>query len=174
MINAWLWWEKSKAIAFPACIKPVEFSRLRSVWNQNFKSAAHKHDLFNMHLKKIELEPATIWKVANCHRITSKKNTRTQWVDTWAYDTVRRCWSADTLFWRLSINEKWMYNIRLQASKLARKCEIKHWCACVADRRKVGWSVSGHVIATFSRMDRFSKLWGFELSPWSNKISPET
>ena len=68
-----------------------------------------------------------------------------------------------------------MYNnIRLQAPKLARKCEIKHWYACGADRRKVGWSVYGHVIAEFSRMDRFSiKLWGFELSPWSNKISAQ-
>ena len=59
----------------------------------------------------------------------------------------------------------WMYNIRLQAPKLARKCEIKHWYACGADGRKVGWSVYGNVIAEFSRMDRFSKLWGFELSP---------
>ena len=56
-----------------------------------------------------------------------------------------------------------MYNIRLQAPKLARKCEIKHWYACGADGRKVGWSVYGHAIAEFSRMDRFSiKLWGFE------------
>ena len=60
----------------------------------------------------------------------------------------------------------WMYNIRLPAPKLDRKCEIKHWYACGADGRKVGWSVYGHVIAEFSRMDRFSiKLWGFELSP---------
>ena len=58
-----------------------------------------------------------------------------------------------------------MYNIRLQAPKLAGKCEIKHWYACGADGRKVGWSVYGHVITEFSRMDRFSKLWGFELSP---------
>ena len=34
----------------------------------------------------------------------------------------------------------WMYNIRLQAPKLARKCEIKHWYACGADGRKVGRS----------------------------------
>ena len=59
----------------------------------------------------------------------------------------------------------WMYNIELQAPKLARKCEIKHWYACGADGRKVGWSMYGYVIAEFSRMDRFSKLWGFELSP---------
>ena len=66
-----------------------------------------------------------------------------------------------------------MYNIRLQAPILARKCEIKHWYACGADGRKVGWSVYGHVITEFSRMDRFSKLWGFELSPRSNKMSAE-
>ena len=58
-----------------------------------------------------------------------------------------------------------MYNIKLQAPKLvARKCEIKHWYARGADGRKIGWSVYGPVIAEFSRMDRFSKLWGFGLS----------
>ena len=31
-----------------------------------------------------------------------------------------------------------MCDIRLQASKLARKCEIKHWYACGADRQSVG------------------------------------
>ena len=66
-----------------------------------------------------------------------------------------------------------MYNIRLQAPKLARKGEIKHRYACGADGRQVGWSVYGHVIAEFSRMDTFSKLWGFQLSPWSNKISAQ-
>ena len=40
-----------------------------------------------------------------------------------------------------------MYNIRLQAPKLARKYEIKHWYTCGADGRKVGWSVYSHVIA---------------------------
>ena len=70
-----------------------------------------------------------------------------------------------------------MFNIRLQAPKLARKCEIKHWYACGADGRKVSRSVYGHVIAKFSNVDRFSKLWGSaqntELSPSSNKIPPE-
>ena len=61
-----------------------------------------------------------------------------------------------------------MYNIRLQEPKLARKCEIKHWYAC-ADGRKVGWSVYGHVIAEFSRMDRFSKLW---VTSMDRKMSP--
>ena len=51
-----------------------------------------------------------------------------------------------------------MYNIRLQAPKLARKCEIKHWYACGADGRKVEGSMYSHVIAKCSRMDIFSKL----------------
>ena len=50
-----------------------------------------------------------------------------------------------------------MPNIRLQAPKLVRKCEIKHWYAFGANGRKVEWSVYGHVIAEFSKMDRFSK-----------------
>ena len=32
----------------------------------------------------------------------------------------------------------WMYNIKLQALKLARKCKIKHWYACGADGQAVG------------------------------------
>ena len=59
----------------------------------------------------------------------------------------------------------WMYNIRLLAPKLARKCEIKRWYACGADGRKVGCSVYGHLMAEFSKMDRFSPLRDFELSP---------
>ena len=58
-----------------------------------------------------------------------------------------------------------MYNIRLQAPKLAGKCDIKHWYACGADGQKVGWSVYGHVIAEFSRRDRFSKLMGLRIEP---------
>ena len=40
-----------------------------------------------------------------------------------------------------------MYNIRLQAHKLARKCEIKHWYACGA-----GGRVNSHVTAEFSML----------------------
>ena len=67
------------------------------------------------------------------------KNTRPRWVDTWARDTVRWYWSADTLFWQLSIDD----NIDVQsafswAPKVARKCESKHWYACGADGRAAG------------------------------------
>ena len=63
-------------------------------------------------------------------------------VDTWARDTVRWYWSADTLFWQLSIDD----NIDVQsafswAPYAARKCESKHWYACGADGRSVGRSV---------------------------------
>ena len=84
-------------------------------------------------------EPVIIWKRVNCQRITSK-NTWPWWVNTWAHDTVRWYWSADTLFWQLSID----HNIDVQsafswAPKVARKCESKHWYACGADGRSVTW-----------------------------------
>ena len=59
--------------------------------------------------------------------------------------------SSNTIFFdSCQLIKTWMYNIRLQAPKLARKCEMKHWYACGADGRKIGWSVHGHVIAEFS------------------------
>ena len=113
-----------------------------------------------MHSKKIELEPAIIWKVSTCQRIRPAIRSG---------DTGQQKHYFDSC----QLIKTWMYNIRLQVPKLARKCEIKHWYACGVDGRKVGWSVYGHVFAEFSRMDRFSKLWGFELSLWSNKISAQ-
>ena len=132
-MNTWQW-KKSKAIAFPACKSRLNFRvrgqleikilkvrlmnttsficilkklilSLRSFEKQQlFKSAAHEHDFFYIHLETNELDPAIIWKLAICQRITSK-NTRTKWVDTWACDMVIRYWSAETLFWQLSINQ---------------------------------------------------------------------
>ena len=141
--------------------KMAEFLRLRSVWNQNRNSAGrywHKHNIFDMNFKKSKREPAIIWKRVNCQRITSK-NTRPWWVDTWARDTIRWYWSADTLFWQLSIDD----NIDVQsafswASKVARKCESKHWYACGSDGRSVARSL-GHVITKFSGMGRFIYSW---------------
>ena len=108
-------------------------------------------------LKISKREPAIIWKRINCQRKTSK-NTRPWWVDTWARNTVRWYWSADTLFWQLSIDD----NIDVQsafpwAPKVARKCESKHWYACGADGRAAGGrAVYGHVITKFSGMGRFT------------------
>ena len=57
-------------------------------------------------------------------------------------DTVRRYWSADTLFWQLSID----HNVDVQAvsswaPKVVKKCESKHWFSCGEDGRTVGRSV---------------------------------
>ena len=64
------------------------------------------------------------------------KNSRPRWVNTWARRTVRWYWSADALFWQLSID----HNIDVQlvfswAPKLAKKCESKHCFSCGADGR---------------------------------------
>ena len=44
-----------------------------------------------------------------------------------------------------------MYNIMLQASKLARKCEIKHSYACGADDRSYACGADGRVVGVRSR-----------------------
>ena len=105
-------------------------------------------------LKKKKLEPAIIWKLVTCQRITPK-NTRPRWVDTWAHDTIGWYCSADTLFWQLSI----YHNIDVQsvfswATKLARKCESKHWYACGADGGSVGRAY-GHVITKLVWLPNF-------------------
>ena len=56
-----------------------------------------------------------------------------------ARDMVRWYWSANTLFWQLSID----HNIDVQsvfswARKQAIKCETKHWLPCGADRQSLG------------------------------------
>ena len=85
-----------------------------------------------------------------------QKNTWPQWADTWAHHTVRWYWSADALFWQLSID----HNIDVQyefsyAPKRKEKCEIEHWFPCGAD----GQVVYGHVITKFSGMGRFTYPW---------------
>ena len=86
--------------------------------------------------KKIKLKPAIIWKLVTCQRITSK-NTRPRWVNTWARDTVKWYWSADTLFWQLSIDHnidvQWMCALSvflcsqisyLESTRLNIDCEL--------------------------------------------------
>ena len=162
MINAWQW-EKSKAIAtVPTCKYNSQLNfRVRGQFEINIlKVLLMDTTYFTCILKKIELEPAIIWKVSTCQRIPSA---------ILSGNTGQRKHYFDNC----QLIKTWMYNIRLQVPKLSRKCEFKQWYACGVDGRKVGWSVYGHVIAEFSRMDRFSKLWGFELSPWSNNISAQ-
>ena len=65
-------------------------------------------------------------------RLGPGKNTRPRWVDTWACATVRWYWSADALFWQLSID----HNIDVQlvfswAPKLAKSVRVNIGCPVV-------------------------------------------
>ena len=96
-------------------------------------------------------------KLVICQRITSKI-TRPRWVDTWARGTVMWYWSADTLFWQLSID----HNIDVQlvfswAPKLAKSVRVNIGFPVV--RTDGGRSVYGHVITKFSGMGRFTYPW---------------
>ena len=71
MTNAWPWWAKSKATVLPVIAGWI--SGPRSVFNENFNCAAQKQNIFHMNEKKIKLEPAIIWKLVTCQRITSKR-----------------------------------------------------------------------------------------------------
>ena len=160
MTNAWPWWVKSKAPAFPTCKNWLNFRVLGQFKiNINRSSAPHKHSLFLMHLQKIELEPAVIWKLVTCQRITSKN---TQLLSS-QYDQVILVSGQPVL---TAVNWS-QHGCAVSgcpwAPKLlsvARKCEIKHWFSCGEDGRSVAQVVYGHVITKFSRMDRFTLLWG--------------
>ena len=97
MINAWQW-EKSKAIAFPACKCKSRLNfRVRGQFEINIlKVLLMNTTYFICILKKFNLSLRSFEK----NQLGSgylQKNTRTQWVDNWAHDTVRRYWSADSL-----------------------------------------------------------------------------
>ena len=140
-MNTWQW-EKSKAIAFPAfkCKSRLNF-RVRGQFEINIlKVRLMNTTYFICILKKLNLSLRSFEKKQLVSGYLQK-----------------------LLELRGSIPEP--------AIRSGDTGQQKHWYACGADRRKVGWSVYGHVLAEFSRMDRFSiKLWGFELSLWSNKI----
>ena len=118
----------------------LDHSDINPTFHMNFNKWACNH-----------LKPVT------CQRIPSK-NTRPGWVDTWARDKVRWNWSADTLFWQLSIDNNTdvqsVFSWALWAPKAARKCESKHWYNCGADGRAE--AVYGHVITKFSGMGKFT------------------
>ena len=142
MTNAWSWWEKSKATVFPACNSWLNF-RVRGQFEIKILIVRHINTTYFIWiLKKIKLEPAIIWKPVPCQRITSK-NTWPRWVDTWARDTVRWYWSADTLFWQLSIDHnidvQYVCNISLPVlPNWLESVRIKHWFPCGADGRVGG------------------------------------
>ena len=71
MTDAWPCWEKSKATNMSPM--PVKTGWILAS-DQNFNCVAHiKHNIFHMNFKKTKLEPAIIWKLVTCQRITSKR-----------------------------------------------------------------------------------------------------
>ena len=124
---------KVKSI-FRACIF-TEFSRPRSVWNQNVNSAG-PCDINTTYFIWIKKEPAIIWKLVTCQRITSEKihdlDGSTPEPAIGSGDTGQQipCFDSCQLLTTLMCNQ-W-------APKVVRKCESKHWYACGADGRSVG------------------------------------
>ena len=80
--RAWPWWENSKATVFPARNSWLNF-RVRGPFKIKIWIVWHIKTTYVTWIKKNKLEPAIIWKLVTCQRITSK-NTQPRWVGTWA------------------------------------------------------------------------------------------
>ena len=77
MINAWPWWKVKSNF-------PIRKSWLNSCVRDQFEIQSLIVCLINtafhfLCVKKIELEPAIIWKVVTCQRITSKNSNSVGW-----------------------------------------------------------------------------------------------
>ena len=98
----------TKATVFPTCNSWLNF-RVRGQFAIKTWIVRHINTTYFIRIKKN-------WTCACDHLKTSNlsadnvKNTWPRWVDTWARDTVKRHWSAGTLFWQLSIYQ----NINVQ------------------------------------------------------------
>ena len=123
MTNAW-WWAKSKATVFPACNSWLDF-RVRGQFEIKILIVRHLNTtyLISIFLKKLNLSLFIILspylKTSNLSADNFQKNTWLRWVDIWDCDTVKWYWSADTLFWQLSIDHnidvQYMYIISFPA-----------------------------------------------------------
>ena len=91
----------NKTTVFPTCNSWLNF-RVRGQFAIKTWIVRHINTTYFIRIKKN-------WTCACDHLKTSNlsadnvKNTWPRWVDTWARDTVKRHWSAGTLFWQLSI-----------------------------------------------------------------------
>ena len=108
---------------------------------------------------KIKLEPAIIWKLVTCQRITSKRCSTSMGRHlSPRYGQVILI-SGYPILTAVNWSQHWCTMCgQYQSScapKLARKCEIEHWLPCGADGR----AVYGHVIIKFSGMGRFTYPW---------------
>ena len=160
MTNAWLWWEKWKASSV------LEFLlnfRVRGQFEIKMLIALGLSDINTTYFIWIKKEPAIIWKLVTCQRITSEKihdlDGSTPEPAIGSGDTGQQipCFDSCQLLTTLMCNQ-W-------APKVVRKCESKHWYACGADRRSLARSVYGHVITKFSGMGRLPHFLSYGAPP---------
>ena len=114
--------------------------RVRGLFEIKILIVRHINTPYFIWIKKNELEAAIILKLVTCQRITSRNN-RTRWVNTWARDTVRWYWSADTLFWQLSIdhNIDVQYVCNISFPVLPNRALVSPWCGRTDGRCTVTW-----------------------------------
>ena len=156
MTNAWPHGQKSQkqlpSLPVKSCWIFAFKVSLKSKFNRS--SEAHKRNLLLCILKKLNL------KLVTCQRITSK----TYSTSIGRYLSLRYGQMILVSGYAFLTAVNWsQHGCAISgctwAPKLlliARKCEMKHWLRCGADRRSVSLAVYGHVIAKFSRMDRFT------------------
>ena len=154
MINAWPWWEKTKATAFSACKTRLNFR----VWGQfeikilivrlinttYFMCLKENWTWARDHLKSSNLSADNFKKTLELSGSKPEPAIRSG-------DTGQRihCFDSCQL---ITIWMVWMYNIRLRGPKLARKCEIKHWYSCGAVCRWSGGRCTVTWLPNFLRL----------------------
>ena len=141
MTNAWPWWAKSKATVFPACNSWLNF-RVRGQFEIKILIVRHINTTYFIWIKKIKLEPAIIWKLVTCQRITSKRYLTSmgrhlsprygQVILVSEYPVLTAVnWSQS--FCAIFVQYQFFFS-----PKLARKCGIEHWFPCGSEGRAGG------------------------------------
>ena len=124
----------------------------------------YKTQHISYELKKNKLEPAIIWKLVTCQRITSKR----YWTSMGRHLSPRYgqviLVSGYSVLTAVNWSQHWcaIYVCNISLPVLPNWLEsvrIKHWFPCGADGRAGGRSVYGHVITKFSGMGRFTYPW---------------
>ena len=115
------------------------------------------------------------FKSSNLSANNFKKITRTQWVDTWARDTVMWYSSAETLFWQLSIDHNMDCHIDLQhqaagsnrGSFFGWACATAEQAICIEARHRVCLHQNG--ASQSYRRDYFAR-WSCRMCLCFNKM----
>ena len=124
----------------------AEFSRPRSVCNQNFNCVAHKHNIFHMNLEKNWTWACDHLKTSNLSADNFKKYLTSMGRHlSPRYGQVILV-SGYPVLTAVNWSQHWcaicvQYEFSC-APKLARKSDIKHWFPCGADGRSVGRTVT--------------------------------